>query len=406
MRALTVLAVALVLSALSVDAKRPKWHELDGYSFEQYRADFKKPYSPSDLGYETRKAHFEANLKHIKALNADATRTWRAGVNMFTDMSVAEFAKYNRYRREGSDKFYAMASKVHGAPAAGDVPLPQTVDWRTATSPRVLTAVKHQGACGSCWAHSAAENMESQYALLTGMLPVLSVGQINSCTPESYNCAGCDGGLSVGAWAYLANTSVQRADILKSVTENWAYPIPVKDWFFDDQPAGYTTSACVDTSQNWQTPATSWFAELTAVGVKGYGVVNSNNATGGPAAMKALRDVGPQHIAIAAGNWQWYESGVFQNTPTNGQDAEWNVDHAVQLVGYGYDKELDQNYWIVRNSWSTLWGEDGFIRLWRAKEGQPEPCSPLKYGPVCGTSGILSDIAYPIVYEATPTMFG
>lgn len=352
--------------------------------------------------YARRAANFYQNLAHIQTLNKDPTMSWRAGVNMFTDMSTDEFKAYNRFKK--ADREFEP-TVVHGRPAANEV-MPLTVDWRTAVSPRVLTAVKHQGACGSCWAHSAAESMESQYALLTGMLPVLSVAQINSCTPSSYGGTGCDGGEYGGAWAYLANTSVARPTVLKSVTENWPYPIPPSDWFYDDQPAGYTTSACKDITADWKTPATSWFAELTAVGVSGFGNVDSNSPDGGPAAQKALRDVGPQSISVAAGNWQWYESGIFQNTNSSGGANEWGVDHAVQMVGYGYDKQLDMNYWIVRNSWSTLWGEDGFIRLFRAKDGEPEPCSPAQFGKVCGTSGCLNQLQYPIVFEATPTKFG
>lgn len=396
-----VAALGLVLVA-SAAAAKPRWHQLDGYTFEQYTRDFKKPYGPEHPGYEVRRKNFETNLNHIKTLNADPTMSWRAGVNMFTDMSHDEFNAYNRFKAGNAR---VTPTRVHGAPAPGEN-LPLTVDWRTATSPRVLTAVKHQGACGSCWAHSAAESMEAQYALLTGMLPVLSVGQINSCTPVTYNSAGCDGGDYGGAWAYLANSSVSRPAVLDSVTENWAYPIPLSDWFFDDQPSGYKTTACRDISLEWKTPATSWFAELTAVGVSGVGSVDSNSPMGGPAAQKALRDVGPQSISVAAGNWQWYESGIMANTNASGGANEWQVDHAVQMVGYGYDKELDMNYWIVRNSWSTLWGEDGFIRLKRANAGEPEPCSGPQYGNVCGTSGCLNDLQYPIVYEATPTKFG
>lgn len=401
-------AIALVAALLvaGAAAKKPKWHELDGYTFEQYRRDFKKPYGPEHEGYAMRKAIFTENLKHVRELNADATRLWRAGVNMFTDMTPKEFKRLNGFRR-GDAALRRGATRVHGAPGA-DEALPIEIDWRTATSPRVLTAVKHQGSCGSCWAFTATETIEAHYALLTGMLPVLSVAQINSCTPPyaPYNSAGCDGGDYVGAWAYLANTSIARPDIQKSVTENWAYPIPLKDWFFDSQAANYTTSACRDVSTEWKTPATTWFAELTAAGVSGYGLVDSNSATGAPAAVKALRDIGPLAVSVAAGNWQWYESGVFTNTPQNGGDNEWGIDHAVQLVGSGYDKVLDAYYWIVRNHWSTLWGEEGWIRLWRAPPGQPEPCSPAEYGPVCGTSGVLCDLAYPIVYEATPTKFG
>lgn len=210
----------------------------------------------------------------------------------------------------------------------------------------------------------------------------------------------------VGAWEYLSNQSIVLPAVQQAVTEEWAYPQPKKDWFFDTQAANYTTSACFDISTEWQTPTTQWFAELTAAGVSGYGVVNCNEANAGPLAMKALRDVGPQSVSVAAGNWQWYETGIFQNTNSSGSDNEWGIDHAVQMVGYGFDKGYNLNYWVVRNSWSTLWGEEGYIRLWRANPGEAEPCSPDEYGPVCGTSGVLSDLAYPIVYEATPTKFG
>ena len=398
----------LALLSVSVSAKKPKWHELSAaYSFEQYAKDFRKGYDAAaePVVFASRRAAFQSNLKRILAINADSSLTWKAGVNMFTDMTPAEFKATNRFRKAKGDA-RADAKNHFGAPAAGEL-LPVEVDWRKATAPRVLTAVKHQGACGSCWAHSSAESIEAQYAMLTGMLPVLSVAQINSCTPRDYNSAGCDGGDYVGSWRYLANQSVVRPDVLKSVTENWAYPIPPRDWFFDDQ-VNYTTSACVDTSKWWKKPATGWFAELTAAGVSGYNTVDSNHADGGAAAQKALKDVGPQSVSVAAGNWQWYEEGIFKNTAAHGMDNEWQVDHAVQMVGYGYDKELGAAYWLVRNSWSTLWGDDGFIKLWRAdtSKGQVEPCSPKEYGPVCGTSGVLCDLASPIVFEADPTKFG
>ena len=402
MRILVITLIAVLAAAAF--AKKPSWNELEGYTFDKFARDFKKPYTTGEERYQVRKAIFEENLDRIKLLNADTTRSWKAGVNMFSDMSPAEFKAYNRFRR---NEARGKPAVVHTA-KTGDssAPLPQTVDWRTATSPRVLTAVKHQGSCGSCWAHSAVESIEAQYALVTGMLPVLSVAQINSCTPQDYNCAGCDGGDYVGGWEYLANQSIVRPDVQKALTEEWAYPQPIQDWFFDTQPSNYTTSSCFDVSQEWQTPTTQWFAELTAAGVSGYGVVNSNEAMGGPIAQRALRDVGPQSVSVAAGNWQWYETGIFQNTNSSGGDNEWGIDHAVQMVGYGFDKGYNMNYWIVRNSWSTLWGEEGYIRLYRANYGAPEQCSPASYGPVCGTSGVLSDLAYPIVYEATPTKFG
>jgi hypothetical protein len=400
MRSLAILAVCLVIVVLA----KPRWHQLNGYTFDNFVRDFKKPYPQNEARYKLRKQIFEANLEHILELNADVTRSWKAGVNMFSDMSPQEFKRFNKFKKSSPR---TLATRVHDKNTFGsDTPLPQTVDWRAANSPRVLTAVKHQGSCGSCWAHSAVESIESQYALVTGMLPVLSVAQINSCTPLDYGSAGCDGGDYVGGWEYLANKSINRPAVQHALTEEWAYPQPLQDWFFDTQPSNYSTSACFDISTEYQTPTTQWFAELTAAGVSGYGVINCNEASGGPIAQRAVRDIGPQSVSVAAGNWQWYETGVFQNTNSSGPDNEWGIDHAVQMVGYGFDKGYDMNYWVIRNSWSTLWGEDGFIRLWRASAGQGEPCSPMNYGPVCGTSGVLSDLAYPIVYEHTPTKFG
>eukprot|EP00331_Platyophrya_macrostoma_P010615 CAMPEP_0176420682 /NCGR_PEP_ID=MMETSP0127-20121128/8741_1 /TAXON_ID=938130 /ORGANISM="Platyophrya macrostoma, Strain WH" /LENGTH=301 /DNA_ID=CAMNT_0017801303 /DNA_START=79 /DNA_END=980 /DNA_ORIENTATION=- len=294
-----ILAVFLLASAVTAGKKhvKPSWKQLStGYTFEQYVHDFKKPYAKGTEHFAMRKKVFEKNLEHILQLNADATMSWRAGVNMFSDMTPEEFKRLNRFRKGGSRNH---ASVVHDkAWLSAEEALPETVDWRIA-APRVLTAVKHQGSCGSCWAHSAAESIESQYALVTGMLPTLSVGQINSCTPEDYNCAGCDGGDYVGAWEYLANQSIVRPAVQKAVTEEWAYPMPVKDWFFDTQASNYTTSSCIDISKEWQTPTTQWFAELTAAGVKGYGLVNCNEANAGPIAQKALRDIGPQSVSVA-----------------------------------------------------------------------------------------------------------
>ena len=400
MRAFTVLFALLVVAAF---AKKPSWREVEGYTFEKFVTDFKKPYVAGEERFQVRKEIFAKNIQHINTINADVTRSWKAGVNMFTDMSPAEFKAYNRFSRGESRGTPTVSHDMDSL--GGDAPLPLTVDWRQ-SNPRVLTAVKHQGSCGSCWAHSAVESIEAQYAIVTGMLPVLSVAQINSCTPMSYNSAGCDGGDYVGAWEYLANVSVVRPVVQNALTEEWAYPQPLQDWFFDTQPPNSTTSACFDISTMWTTPTTQWFAELTAAGVSGYGAVNSNNATGGPLAQRALRDVGPQSVSVAAGNWQWYETGIFQNTNSSGGDNEWGIDHAVQMVGYGFDKGYNMNYWIVRNSWSTLWGEEGYIRLYRADTGAAEQCSPASYGPVCGTSGVLSDLAYPIVFESTPTKFG
>jgi len=70
-----------------------------------------------------------------------------------------------------------------------------------------VTAIKNQGQCGSCWAFSATEAVESQLILGHGgeFDITLSPQQITSCTPDSgtYGCLGCNGGFTEGAYEYL-----------------------------------------------------------------------------------------------------------------------------------------------------------------------------------------------------------
>ena len=383
------LLVVVALLATNFAAAAPKWNELDGYNFDAYVADFGRAYEKGSKEYAFREAIFNKKLRLIREHNADSKMTWRRGVNMFTDLSDAEWKQYNGAFKSAERP---APSKVHSSALSTTsqkktLKVPETLDYRTWTSPRVLTAIKHQGSCGSCWAFAATETMESYYALLTGMLPVLSPQQITSCTPSP--CQGCGGGDPVLGWIYINST-------FHGLTEEWAYPY--SNFFFDYRDPNATTSACVNTTNlfpNKHRPY-SWFAELNRAGVVGYGSAVANSAT---STQSALANEGPLAIGVAAGNWQDYETGIFQNSNATGPNNEWGIDHAVQMVGYGHDGDLHMDYWIVRNSWSTLWGEAGYIRLYRASDPSQEPCSPAAYGPVCGTSGCLADNSWPLVKQ-------
>ena len=119
--------------------------------------------------------------------------------------------------------------------------------------------------------------------------------------------------------------------------------------------------------------------------------------------MHAGATVGPITVSVDASAWGSYEEGVFQGcnltSPT--------IDHAVQLVGYGTSKE-GLPYFLVRNSWSPRWGEDGSIRIFR-QVGAAQTCgvdtepaagsSCLPYPPnitACNSCGITYDVSYPV----------
>lgn len=137
-----------------------------------------------------------------------------------------------------------------------------------------------------------------------------------------------------------------------------------------------------------------------AASVTGYIKLPENNYT---ALMNAVATIGPIAISVEADTWSFYGRGIFPATSCNYKNTD--IDHAVQLVGYGTEGSKD--YWIVRNSWGAGWGEQGYIRLERTSDGLPcnedttpgdgSACPPFpKEVTVCGACGILYDTCYPV----------
>lgn len=382
---LLVVAAAATLLLSGADAASSKWSELEGYTFEQYVDEFGKPYPRGTPEYRMRKSIFAANLAKMKLHNSQQ-HSWKQGPTIFSDLSPAEWKQFNRFKKSPHRPAPARTFGVEDAPAGYVIPL--EVDWRYRTNPQVVSPVKHQGQCGCCWAVSAAESMEVYHAMLTGKMSTLSFQQINSCVPQPMSY-GCDGGDYAMAFKYL--------ETAEPLNEEWCYG------FTDFFSLNGGTTQCFNISSKFTNKKPySWFAYLTQTATipgNSFVAVTPNNAT---AAKLALAMIGPQSISVAAGNWQNYQTGIFSNTDANGADNEWAIDHAVQMVGYGYDKDLNKNYWIVKNSWSTQWGRNGYIYL---DSPDTQPCSPQEYGPVCGTSGCLSDLMYPLVRRVKPLPF-
>ena len=216
--------------------------------------------------------------------------------------------------------------------------------------------------------------IESHVALATGLLFDLSPEQIAMCAPNPDSCGGtggCAGATAEIAFEYATNSI--------GLLQEFQYPY-LSYYGKDFDCAMPESQAAVAT-------------------INGYVQLPANNYT---ALMNAIATVGPVAISVDASAWSPYSSGVFSGCNQVNPD----IDHAVVLVGYG--EENGQKYWLVRNSWSPTWGEQGYIKLARADteeqicgtdvtphdgtacEGQDEPVT------VCGTCGILFDTAYPI----------
>jgi len=252
--------------------------------------------------------------------------------------------------------------------------LPPFVDWRTKG---VVTPVKNQAACGSCWSFGAAEAIESHWAIKTGKLVVLSEQNILDCTQNPRHCGGTGG--CGGATFELAFEAMKNQT---GIAAESTYPY---------QSGGGQNFPCRFDKQKTPVAAT----------VTGYVGLPSNQYT---PLMNAVANQGPISITVDASAWSLYGSGVFDGCNQGSPD----LDHAVLLVGYGTDAQKG-DYWLIRNSWDASWGEQGYIRLRRtaAEEtrcafdtnpGDGTACDgdPPKVW-VCGTCGILYDTAYPLV---------
>lgn len=332
----------------------------EGYSFDAYASEFGKVYaSPSERAEA--EAKFSTNMKSILLHNAQETKSWYAAVNKYSDISPAEFKALKATKRPRD--LTMEAAPVFDTPVES---LPASKDWRDTDG--VVTPVKNKGGCGSCWAFSATEALESAAAISSGKAaPVLSPQQI--CAPNPDQCGGtggCDGSTQELAFKYTEGPGLS----LES-----AYPYRGE------------TGKC-DTSKI-----------QAAVTNTGYVRLPDNNYT---ALMNAVGTIGPMAISLAASSfgWQFYGGGVY-----DGKNCGWDQDHAVGLVGYGTEGAKD--YWIVRNSWAASWGEKGYMRLERFGEGK-EPCGmdntpgdgsackgDTKPVQLCGACGVLSDSSYP-----------
>eukprot|EP01035_Chromulina_nebulosa_P020611 gene20611-26723_t len=313
-RAVVVLAVLAV--AFAANAKPREVYERIFFDYvKQYNLQFS-----SGEEFSARIQVFANNIDYIEAHN-QGNHTYKMGINQFAHLTFEEFKRAVNLGATRPTNLRRNPSKIHQAPA-DPKSLPDSVDWTVAGA---VTEVKNQGSCGSCWAFSAIGSLESAYYLKTGKLKEFSEQQIVSCDTGDY---GCNGG-----WMDTAFEYVQSAGGLASEID---YP-------YTSSPG--TNAACL-----------SSFTVDSDVTPSGY----TDVATGSLTALQSAVSQQPVSIAIQANqlSFQFYSSGVFTGRCGN------NLDHGVLLTGYGTQDGTD--YWKVKNSWGSSWGQDGYILIERS----------------------------------------
>jgi len=253
----------------------------------------------------------------LSAANEKAT----FGMNKFSDLSAEEFAAHYLMPTTNFETYVAPQAKdfsVAHDNAAGCSPDATNYNWFTQCG--ACTPIYNQGQCGSCWAFSATETIESYLFLGGGSLTPLSISQIVDCDTAGED-EGCNGGFPTGAYQYVESAG--------GLDTGASYP--------------YTAEGGESGSCNFQQSA-------VAATVTSYASINGET---GLYQQTSSSSGGPVSVCVDASSWQTYTGGVLSQCGTS-------VDHCVQLVGYANYGQTGA-YWIVRNSWGEDWGEAGFI---------------------------------------------
>jgi C1A family cysteine protease len=239
----------------------------------------------------------------------------RFGVTKFSDLTPEEFSAMYKSPPvlDSYSSRRAQEKEPKPIPRNKDCKVnPVTFDWSECGA---VTPIWNQGQCGAVWVVVAVELTESYYALLSGKLVSLSIQQVIDCDANSQ---GCDGGMIGDAFTYIEQYGLETA----------------ADYPYNDMQGTckYNASEVV--------------VQITEVypiqGEKAlYAQLSSDSG-------------GPASVCIDADSWQDYQGGIVT------QCSNATIDHCAELTGYA-NHGTPQAYWVLRNSWGTDWGEDGYI---------------------------------------------
>ncbi|CAB0032288.1 unnamed protein product [Trichogramma brassicae] len=336
--------VVLLLVALAAVAQAVSFVDLVQEEWRVFKAEHRKGYG-SDIEEKFRMKIFMENKHKIAKHNAKYEQglvSYKLKLNKYSDMLHHEFVNtlngFNKTKPGMLRSYQKPVGAKFVTPA--HVEMPKHVDWRKEGA---VTEVKDQGHCGSCWSFSATGALEAQHYRQTGKLVSLSEQNLIDCSGK-YGNNGCNGGLMDNAFKYIRDNKGIDTE------QSYQYEAMDDECRYSPRNSGAEDVGFVDIPEGDEHKL-----------------------------MAALATIGPVSVAIDASHetFQLYSEGVYYEPECSSTE----LDHGVLVVGYGTDHN-GTDYWLVKNSWGTTWGDKGYIKMARNKDNH---------------CGIASSASYPLV---------
>ncbi|XP_050367304.1 ervatamin-B-like [Argentina anserina] len=316
-RVAIIFNIFIILATIAHQATSQALNEASiAEKYDQWMSMYGRVY-PNSEDKQRRFAIFKKNVEFVENFNKDGNKTYKLGVNKFSDMTNEEFLRQRTGAKMPTNRSLTSSENTpFRYQNLDDVP-PQ-IDWRQNGA---VTPIKDQGKCNSCWAFSAVAAVEGLIKIKTGKLLSLSEQQLVDC--DQFN-RGCQPGRIDAAYDYI-----------------WDHGLASEQ----DYPYFGSKGNCDTTKAN-----------KTVTRISGFTIAPQNDED------YRLKAVSRQPISIfidaSGAAFQHYSGGVFSG------DCGTNLCHTVAVVGYG--TEQGTNYWILKNSWGESWGENGYMRILRS----------------------------------------
>ena len=318
----------LVLAFIALVSCKIDYDAISFHKFQKFIKKYHKKYT-SIQEYMARFTVFKDNLlKAFSYTNGNEDIPFTTGVTKFSDLTEQEFAKTYLNLDFGAMAYANFSPETVKISNAA----PDAFSWK---DQGVVSGVKDQASCGSCWAFSTVGNLEGLYAIKKGTVKTFSEQYLVDCDTSD---SGCNGGLMERTFTWLKSAGGIMYE------SDYAY-------------TGSKGTCKKDTTK---------FADFKVTGYKKLGTSSSTFSPVDEDEVKEyLYATGPLAIALNATPLQTYTGGVLDLTASKCSTS--GINHAVLLVGYGHDSSTDLDYWLVKNSWGSSWGESGYFRISRGK---------------------------------------